>query len=66
MKIEQIGYKCKCDMPGCKNLSSFALVNKRFLSSQNINMCKDCMQELYKNLAKIIVPKSPKNIMNKK
>ncbi len=65
MKLEQVTYKIKCDMPGCRNLSSYALTNRKFLRSTNIHMCTDCMKELYKSMAKVIVPKSPKNILNK-
>ncbi len=66
MTIEQVPYKAKCDMPGCKNVSSYVIRNKRFLASQNMYLCKDCMHELYSQIAKLIVPKSPKNILNKK
>jgi len=66
MKLEQINYKVKCDIPGCKNISSYALTNKHFYISSNLNICKDCLCELYESIGKLLTPKSPKNVLNNK
>ena len=66
MKLEEVAYKVKCDMPGCKNISAYSITNKHFVISTNMYLCKDCMKELYSAIGKILVPKSPKNILNNK
>lgn len=66
MKLEEVTYKVKCDMPGCKNVSSYMIVGKHFILSQNMYLCKDCLQQLYSTIGKLIVPKSPKNVLNNK
>lgn len=65
MKIIEQENKIRCDVAGCKNLASFSLVGDGGNKSQYINVCKDCLQEIYKQSAKLLVPKSPTNMFNK-
>ncbi len=64
MKIEEITYKICCDMPGCENLAKYSLFNTKSKGDACINMCADCVRQLYENIGAFLVPKSPKNILN--
>jgi hypothetical protein len=62
MEIKKINYSIKCDIKGCGELATYLLgdeVNKVYL-------CDKCLKELYAMLGKEIIPKSPKNVLNKK
>ena len=65
MISENLNNKIKCDMGGCSNLAvrSFRKNDNRRLQ---INLCEQCMREMYEVIGKTIVPKSPDNIINKK
>ena len=64
MEIKKQGNIVKCDMPGCKNLSSYVVTGKSFISG-NICFCEKCMSELYSFYSKQVTPKSPVNMLNK-
>ena len=66
MKLIDINYKIKCDIPNCKNFASIKIEKTGFLKIAGLYLCKDCMNELYKELGSKLVPKSPENIFNKK
>lgn len=62
MKIIVQTNKIKCDMGICKNKADYSVVPDGAEQNQYINICSDCMQKLHSACAKILVPKSPKNI----
>ncbi len=62
MKIVIQTNKLKCDMGVCTNMADYSVVPDGVDKSRYINLCKDCMQNLYDATSKILVPKSPKNI----
>ena len=64
MKIEEVNYKIACDMPGCVNLAKYSLNSGKTKSAENINLCSECVKNLYENIGKYLIPKSPKNILN--
>lgn len=66
MRIKEVNYKIKCEMPNCKQLASIKIEKSGFLKFSGLYLCKDCLNELYQELAKRIVPKSPDNMLNKK
>lgn len=66
MNIKDVSVKVRCDMPNCKNLASVKVEKEGFFKSAGIFLCKDCMEDLYKNLAPKFIPKSPSNMLNKK
>ena len=66
MKIVDVNYKIKCDIPNCKEFASVKLEKSGFLKTAGFYLCKDCMQSLYRELGSRIVPKSPDNMLNKK
>lgn len=66
MKIEVLTGKIRCDMPNCKNMASIKVIKSGFLRSVGLNLCDECRQDLYNDLGRMIVPKSPENMLNKK
>lgn len=66
MFIEKMDKKLKCDASGCKNLSDFKLVNKKFTFNGSMYFCKTCLTELYGLIGSVITPKSPTPIFKKK
>lgn len=56
--------KIKCDMAGCKNTADYTIECRRGLRGSGLYMCSTCMKDMYHAIGKIIVPKSPVNILN--
>ena len=63
MIIEKISGSVKCDMASCKNKAVYSVDSKVSLS-QNLNLCENCARSLYEALGRIIVPKSPQNMLS--
>ena len=55
MEIKECVYKTKCDIGGCKNLSSYSVLKHQ---KSILNICKDCAKDLDEILRSISVPKS--------
>ena len=55
--------KARCNRCGNDETYSIEVVKRK--NTTRIILCKDCMVELYFELAKIITPKSPRNFLNK-
>lgn len=66
MQVRKLGVKTRCEMPTCKNTAAFQFVAENGDSRNSLNLCEDCIRELYGQIGKILTPKSPKNILNKK
>ena len=54
--------KIKCNQ--CGNDEAYTISVKKIKSTTKINLCKECLTDLYFEVAKIITPKSPRNILN--
>lgn len=65
MVIEQAKVKVKCDASGCENRCDYVIVNKRFVFDGNVYLCKDCLNLLYGEIGKFVVPKAIKPIYKK-
>jgi hypothetical protein len=63
--LEKNKYKVVCDIGSCKNIAPQAVNAKGFLRNAKFNICDECLKNLYEEIAKIIVPKSPKNMVLK-
>ena len=66
MKIEKITKRLKCDIGGCKNLASFAVVHERGKPYNNLNLCDDCIKKLYAVIGTQLVPESVPSKFSKK
>ena len=65
MLVEKTKTKIKCDASGCDSLSTFQIVNKRFVFDGSVYLCEKCLNELYGEIGKYIVPKGIKPIYKK-
>lgn len=65
MIIEEVGYSIKCTIPGCTQLGKYVIKNDQIQVPAKFCICEKCGIEIYALLGKKIVPKSPKNILNK-
>ena len=65
MTLEEVNYAIKCIIPGCENGAKFLVKNDNIQVPSKICLCEKCGKEIYALLGKKLVPKSPKNILNK-
>lgn len=65
MLVEKTKNKIKCDASGCNNLADYSIVNKKFVFDGSVYLCSLCLNELYKEIGKFIVPKNVKPIYKK-
>ena len=66
MKIVNIEKRIRCEMPNCKNMAEIRVEKEGFFGSSGFCICNECMKDMYLCFSKIIVPKSPNNMLNKK
>ena len=55
--------RLKCN--NCGSISEVVISVKKQKNTTKINLCKECLTELYFDISKVITPKSPRNILNK-
>lgn len=65
MLVEKAKQKIKCDASGCENCCNYVIVNKKFLFDGNVYLCESCINELYGEIGKYMVPKNIKPIYKK-
>lgn len=65
MKLERLNCKVRCDVGICNNSASFTLVTGGTLIKRRLNMCDKCMKKLYEEIGRVIIPRSPANILSK-
>ena len=65
MTVEKSRTKVKCDGSGCQNLCEYTIINKRFIFDGNVYLCKNCMNELYGEIGKFMLPKNLKPVYKK-
>ncbi len=65
MELKKLNAPIRCDMPMCGRRAVYGISAKGGLRSRQLNICKECLQELYSAIALVIVPKSPDNLIVK-
>lgn len=65
MIVEKAKPRIKCDASGCNNTCNYAIVNKRFIFDGSVYLCESCLNELYGEIGKYIIPKNIKPIYKK-
>ena len=65
MKLKKINALVRCDMPMCNNKAAYTITAKGGLRSRQINICKECLKNLYDEISNELVPKSPHNMIAK-
>lgn len=66
MVIKKINYAIRCDIGMCPNQAKYGIENKGKVLRRQLNLCEDCIIELYECLGKLLTPKSPNNVINRK
>lgn len=66
MQVQKLSVKTKCEMPMCKNNAVYQFCADNGDKRNSLNLCEDCVKELYGQIGKLLTPKSPKNMLNKK
>ena len=64
--IRKLNKTIKCNGVDCENIATYEIAYKKSAKVGGLYLCNDCATEIYLGLAKNIVPKSPRNILNKK
>jgi len=65
MLVEKAKTKIKCDASGCENICNFQIVNKRFVFDGSVYLCEKCLNELYGEIGRFVIPKNLKPIYKK-
>ena len=66
MKIIIQSGKVRCDIGKCPNVARYSVMPEGVSPSGYVNLCESCAEELYSALGRLLVPKSPKNMLAKK
>lgn len=66
MKVVDANIKIRCDMPNCKSMAKYKILNPGFVKNAGLFLCKECLSEMFLAISSITVPKSPNNMLNKK
>lgn len=66
MQVSKTGVKTKCEMSMCKREAVYQFCLDNGDKRNSLNLCENCVKELYGQIGKILTPKSPKNMLNKK
>lgn len=63
MKIITQESKLKCDLHACKNNADYSIVKEGACPKDYMNICRDCLKELYVQTGLLLVPKAIKHPM---
>ncbi len=63
--VEKTNTKIKCDASGCENTCNYQIVNKKFVFDGSVYLCDRCLNELYGEIGKYMLPKAVKPIYKK-
>ena len=71
MELIKLNLNVRCDMGLCRNKAEYSIAGAARAhlpwrrEAGGIYICHDCLVKLYETLAKVIVPKSPDNLVKK-
>jgi len=72
MELIKLNVKARCDMGLCKNIAEYSISSsgaKAHLpwrrEAGGTYICRECLNELYAAIGRVLVPKSPDNIIKK-
>lgn len=68
MKVIIQTNKIKCDVGNCRNLAKFSVAPEGVGAGQYINLCEECMKQLYGAIGILLTPKrkSKKKIVDQR
>ena len=61
MKVIIQTNKIRCDVGNCKNLARYSVAPDGVGAGQYINLCEDCMRQLYGEIGLALTPKRKKS-----
>ena len=69
MELIKLNVKARCDMHLCPNLAEYRIATGggglRIFQNTGLYLCGDCLKKLYQAIGKVVVPKSPDNLIKK-
>ena len=68
MELIKLNVKARCDMHLCPNIAEYRIASGggvRLFGSSGLYLCGSCLKELYQAIGKVVVPKSPDNLIKK-
>ena len=72
MELVKLNVKARCDMGLCKNLAEYSISPAREKAhlpwrkeAGGTYICGQCLRDLYAVIGKVLVPKSPDNMIKK-
>ena len=65
MLVEKSKNKIKCDASGCENTCDYQIVNKKFVFDGSVYLCEKCLNDLYGEIGRYVIPKNVKPIYKK-
>ncbi len=60
MEIEKCRHLIKCDFMGCNNFADYSFSTGKKIKRE-LSFCQNCLDEFYKTISKIKVPKGTKS-----
>lgn len=64
MRIVKLKNENRCEMPLCGNLTYYAIVSNG-MRGKSIPVCRNCIERLYEECGKLIVPKGLENMIER-
>lgn len=64
MEVRVDKVRGQCCVSGCKNNGKYEIVFKRPLLG-GLVLCESCLRGMYSEIGKVLIPKSPENIIKK-
>ena len=66
MELLKNKYKMRCEMGACKNFAGYSVKMSRLGPRGHLNLCAECLRELYELIGKQLTPKGIGNVLKKK
>ena len=70
MELIKLNVDSRCDMNLCRNRAEYRVATGKgglsaVFGGAGIYLCRDCLVKLYEAIGKVLVPKSPDNVIKK-
>jgi len=72
MELVKLNVKARCDMGLCKNIAEYSIAPGGAKAhvpwrreAGGTYICRECLVKLYEAIGKVVVPKSPDNLIKK-
>ncbi len=66
MQLSKTTKQIRCNVLGCFNLAEYNMaLKKSFLNSGAMYFCKNCLNQMYSSIGKVVIPQSVKSVYKK-